>query len=59
MIRTFQVVAIALASLVVIAIGAPLLFWLRQPAGDMRQELVDDEDLLADDAGVDVDGDDQ
>jgi hypothetical protein len=45
----------ALASLVVIAIGSPLLFWLGRSGQPPRSEMVVDNDLLADDPGVDVD----
>lgn len=41
----------------VVAIASPLLFWLGRSAVKGRGEMVVDSDLLADDPGVDVDGD--
>lgn len=57
MIRTAKYIAIAAGSLLIIAIGAPLLFWLGRPLRDRHPpgDTVVDAELLADDPGVDID----
>jgi len=56
-IRAAKYFATFVVSSLMIVIASPLLFWLGR-ASSPRGELVVDEDLLADDPGVDVDSDD-
>jgi len=50
-------VALGLAALAILAVTTPLLFLFGRSAISQRGEFVVDPDLLADDPGVDVDGD--
>lgn len=56
MIRIVKLAALGLTSLLIVAIGSSLLFWLGRRSREVRGEIVVDGDLLADDPGVDVDG---
>lgn len=53
--KVLKVVILAALLGPLVAISTALLFWLGRPLEEQQRDLVVDDDLLADDPGVDVD----